>query len=88
MKVFLNGVNITTNLGIIKYRNVVTYRASANKTGRSVKSFTFRVTVDGTVIETVVVPAVLTNGVWTADLKRIVNKYGTYRVRVIAVTPK
>ncbi|EKD52876.1 MAG: hypothetical protein ACD_61C00209G0002 [uncultured bacterium] len=88
MRVFLNGVNITTNLGVIKYGSVVTYRAIANKSGRAVKSFTFRVTLNGAIVETVVVPATLSNGSWIANLKRTVNKYGTYRVRVIAVTPK
>jgi hypothetical protein len=88
MKVFLNDVNITTNLGVIKYGSVITYQAFSNKSGRAVKSFTFRVTLNGAIVETVVVPATLTNGNWIANLKRTVNKYGTYRVRVIAVTPK
>lgn len=87
MKVFLNGIRIT-DLSKIKYGDTVTYKAYANTSGRSVKSMTFQYLVSGIVIERVVAPATLTNGVWSATYKHTINRYGKHRVRVIAVTPQ
>ncbi|KKP68297.1 MAG: hypothetical protein UR68_C0038G0010 [Candidatus Roizmanbacteria bacterium GW2011_GWA2_35_19] len=87
MKEFIGSVNITNNLDSIKLGDEVTFTASVNNTGKAVKSMTFQFIKDSIVVEKPVVPAVLVGSQWKARYKRIIDSYGSYRVRVARVTP-
>jgi len=87
MSEYVGSVNVTSNIAAIRYGNTVIFNATANNTGRSVKSMTFQLLKNGVSVETKVVNAVLTSGVWNATYTHTFNSYGTHRVRVTAVTP-
>lgn len=85
MKVFLNGKNITNNLGIIKPGDKVTFSAFIKKTKRKVNNMTFQLIKDNIVIERKTVPVVLVNQQWNAKYVKVIDSYGNYRVRVQSV---
>jgi hypothetical protein len=90
MEEFIGAVNITNNLDVIKKGDEVTFTATINNTGRIVNSMTFQYTkvIDGVVTENLVVPvpAVLSGNTWKSDYKKVIDAYGSYRVKVISVS--
>jgi hypothetical protein len=78
---------MTGNVSAIRYGDTVTYIGHVSALNQSIKSLTFTLTVNGAVVETKEVPATKVNDVWAASYIRKVDSYGTYSVKVTAITP-
>lgn len=87
MREFVGAVEVTQNLSQIKFGDTVIFTAKASQNGQAVKSMTFQLLINGVLNEELVVPAVFVDGFWTATYVHTFNSYGTFRVRVSAVTP-
>jgi hypothetical protein len=87
LKVFVGAIDMTGNVSAIRYGDTVTYIGHVSALNQSIKSLTFTLTVNGAVVETKEVPATKVNDVWAASYIRKVDSYGTYSVKVTAITP-
>lgn len=85
LEAYLGTVNVTNNLGQIKYGDVVTFKGYANQTNTVVKSLSFQMTIDGKAQPIITVAATKEGTVYTAKFQYTFNTVGAHIVRVISI---